>query len=123
LVASCAAVAVLAGIVLWVMALVSHGWRAEEDRQRAHTVVDLRLATESIEEFRQLQGRLPRSLKEVQEESFVDAWGHALVFQPQNAEDFVLFSKGPDGIAGTSDDIFLPESSARTAPVQNRGTR
>ena len=112
--------AVLIGIVLWMMALVTHGWRTEAEWQHAyieHTALELNLAAASIEEFRKQEGRLPRSFSEIEERSFVDAWGREFVFRPENAERFVLFSKGPDGIADTKDDVL--ESAARAGRVRN----
>jgi hypothetical protein len=120
------ALATLIAIVLWMMSLVTHGWRTEAEWRHAyieHSVLELNLAAAAIEQFLQQQGRLPRSLSELEGRSFVDAWGRELVFRPENAEVFILFSKGPDGIAGTMDDVLLPESSSRAGRAQNRGNR
>lgn len=114
--------AALIGIVLWITALVTHGWRTEAEWQHAyieHTVLELNLAAASIEQFRKQQGRLPRSFSEIEGRSFVDAWGRELVFRPENTEGFVLFSKGPDGIAGTTDDVLRRQSAARAGRMQN----
>jgi hypothetical protein len=118
-------VALIAG-VLWMMALVTHGWRTEAEWQNTyiqHTVLELNLAAASIEQFRQQHGRLPRSLSELEGRSFVDAWGRELLFQLDNTEAFVLFSKGADGVADTNDDVLLPESSARAGSAQDGGNQ
>ena len=126
LVIGSAVLVALIGGVLWMMALVTHGWRTEAEWQNTyvqHTVLELNIAAASIEQFRQQHRRLPRSLSEMEGKSFVDAWGREFVFQPENTEGLVLFSKGADGVADTNDDVFLPESSARAGSAQNRGNQ
>ncbi len=122
LVIGAATLVALIGVVLWTMALVTHGWRTAEEWQQAyihHTVLELRVADGSIQQFRQQQGRLPGSLSEVGQKPFVDAWGRELVFRPEDTGGFILFSKGPDGIAGTADDVFLPEAERSRAHARS----
>jgi hypothetical protein len=35
-----------------------------------------------------------------------DPWGKGYVYIPLDDRDFVIFSTGPDGIAGNEDDVF-----------------
>jgi hypothetical protein len=64
----------------------------------------------TVEEFRADHGFLPMSLKELtfggDADDLTDRWGHPYVYElAPNGMSFRLFSVGPDGLAGTADDI------------------
>ncbi len=59
-------------------------------------------------ELRSKLGRYPYGFVISQRKLIPDGWGHAFVYRApgtHNKDGFDLFSIGPDGIAGTADDI------------------
>lgn len=57
---------------------------------------------------------------------YVDAWGNPIILEAGDTKEFSLLSKGPDGEAGTADDIRAsgrrkkePPKSARTQADKN----
>jgi hypothetical protein len=59
------------------------------------------------------KGNLPQDISaltpEYLEQIPVDSWGNCYVYTVNGADDFDIYSLGPDGIAGTTDDIYLAE--------------
>ncbi len=66
----------------------------------------------SVSYYQAEKGALPESLEELYKEHFInkdiltDPWGNKFVFEllPQG---YRLYSKGPDGLSGTSDDLVI----------------
>lgn len=72
----------------------------------------------ALEAYRLDNGRYPPALSALAKnrgagpylgaKMLIDPWGHPFIYRPDPGSPgkFVLFSAGPDGIAGTSDDIY-----------------
>jgi hypothetical protein len=92
-----------------------HGHRRSETAKMQ--IMKLQTA---IEMFRQQRKRLPASLQDLtvstpdDPEPYLEAidkdpWGNAFEYRPGERGRFSLHSRGPDGRAGTDDDLVWPE--------------
>lgn len=59
--------------------------------------------TSEIDIYKIKKGKYPQSLEIVTKEK--DQWGHPYIYLPSD-RSYELFSAGPDGIAGTDDDVY-----------------
>jgi hypothetical protein len=91
----------------------------------AATRVGMYQLARAIEAYRQQYGTYPRRLIDLQEmdptiKPALDAWGHEFVYEASTSEvagvtnpvpfqNYQLVSKGPDGVAGTSDDLVMQD--------------
>jgi hypothetical protein len=71
-----------------------------------------------VEMYAVIHGRLPETLEALTEatehgpitqEVREDPWGAPYEYRPQDEQTFQLFSRGPDGQAGSDDDVHAPE--------------
>ena len=76
------------------------------------TCASMRTITTSLKGFRAETGRYPASLQELVDAKYVekiplDAWRRPFVYTAPGMNDrpFALLSLGPDGVAGTEDDL------------------
>ena len=51
--------------------------------------------------------RLPESLSELGADVPKDPWGNDYMYKKKSSTDYVIFSVGPDGQAGTLDDVYV----------------
>jgi hypothetical protein len=58
-----------------------------------------------IDVFRAIHGSYPERIDEIADADADDPWGHPYVYRPED-DGFIVFSKGPDGIEGTGDDVY-----------------
>jgi Type II secretion system (T2SS), protein G len=102
-------------------AAVAEGLRAFEDFLRRIPVHSLSLFNYRIAEYDCWRGRVPRTLDELraaadtggpvaalsalEERSWRDAWGRPLLYQSRGTHGYEVRSAGPDGAAGTADDL------------------
>lgn len=110
-----------AGEEEWELAGVEQGgstYTVEQLGQIATTMGTMRLLSDSLEAYRSATGSYPAlddlvGLRELVPDhysvdgSLEDAWGSPFRYRPQGSSDYTVTSAGPDGEAGSRDDIIL----------------
>lgn len=107
-------VAVIFGAGL-IMAAIAFMAGAAGSMEHIETAVSMTGVAAEVAEFRERTGAFPESLEQLSltAPELQDPWGHPLVYEAGGADlGFDLVSPGPDGVAGTDDDIRLTQLGA-----------
>jgi predicted transcriptional regulator len=90
-------------IVSLFIAIISFPPQRSDYTDRIKTSADIDNIRFIIEAYKYENGSYPQSTEQVTKPA--DSWGRRYIYKPA-ADDFVLFSAGPDGKEGTADDIY-----------------
>jgi hypothetical protein len=95
-------------LVFGLFALVLGGLGIAKVAPMVQTEIRMVQVAEVVAAHKGADGSVPTDLStltELSSEDRKDAWGHLLRVVPKAAGEFDIVSDGPDGIAGTSDDL------------------
>ncbi len=93
------------------------GFSAQQDFDEAkvkYTQIELSKIQNAIEVYQLSKGNLPENLKDLTTGTapvlpgqgiLTDAWEQPFVYERQNDKEYDIFSKGPDTIPNTDDDV------------------
>ncbi len=85
------------------IAIISFPSQRSDYTDRIKTSADIDNIRFIIEAYKYENGSYPQSIDPITKTA--DSWGRQYIYKPA-ADDFVLFSAGPDGKEGTADDIY-----------------
>ncbi|MCX5717610.1 MAG: DUF4388 domain-containing protein [Nitrospirae bacterium] len=85
------------------IAIISFPPQRSDYADRIKTSADIDNIRFTIEAYKYENGSYPQSTDQITKPA--DAWGRQYIYKPA-ADDFVLFSAGPDGKEGTADDVY-----------------
>ena len=68
-------------------------------------IVDIKNLQTMIVGYEIDHGSLPISLADIEMEKYNDPWGNPYQYELASAEQFRIWSWGPDGVDGTEDDV------------------
>ena len=85
------------------IAVISFPAQRSEGADRIKTSADIDNIRFIIEAYKYENGSYPQSIEQITKTA--DSWGRQYIYKPA-ADDFVLFSTGPDGKEGTEDDVY-----------------
>lgn len=85
------------------IAVISFPLQRSDHADRIKTSADIDNIRFIIEAYKYENGSYPQSIYQITKTA--DSWGRRYIYKPA-ADDFVLFSAGPDGKEGTADDVY-----------------
>jgi len=85
--------------------------RSAAEAKKCSTMANMQVIETALEMYEIENGNYPQSLSVLVEQNYLadlplDGWGRNFIYRLKAADDFELFSLGPDGIESSEDDIY-----------------